>query len=95
MSTKQKQRQRRPKIQAKIRKAPDLEMHVTTQFAAGREFVEIRDYIPSTQTYGRGVAFEKQHLGRLAGELQDLDRRISPSSPEAQIPGQLSLDLDA
>ena len=88
-TTKQKQ----PKVQAKIRKARDLEAHITTQFVAGVEFVEIRDYVPSTRTYGRGATFEKRLLPQIAEALSDLNERMSPSSPAAQIEGQQSLDL--
>lgn len=86
-------KQRKPKVQAKISKAKDLETHITTQFAAGVEFVEIRDFVPSTGVYGRGIAFEKRHLPRIAEALLDLDRRISPQPVAEQIPGQTSLDV--
>lgn len=84
-TTKQKQ----PKVQARIKKAKDLEAHVTTQFVAGVEFVEIRDYVPSTKTYGRGATFERRHLPEFVEALSDLDSKLSP----AQIPGQMALDL--
>ena len=52
---------KKPKTLTKISKGPDLETHVRRCWIGGKEFVELRDYIPSTKTYSRGVVFER-HL---------------------------------
>lgn len=45
-------------VQSRIRIADDLELHVSKLRAAGKEFVEIREFILSEKKYGRGVAFQ-------------------------------------
>lgn len=59
---------KRPKLVAKIPKEPDLEAHVRTTTVAGVEYIEVRDYIPSTKTYSRGILLPKaQKTAILAG----------------------------
>lgn len=82
-----------PKIRARIKKERDLETHVRTQFVAGTEFVELRDYVPSTKTYSRGVAFESHQLGDVIEALQATQDVISVKTSAAEIPGQLALDV--
>lgn len=45
----------RRKVHEKIEVAPDLEIHVTTVKAAGVTLYEVRNYVPSTKEYGRGI----------------------------------------
>lgn len=45
----------RRKVHKKIEVAPDLEIHVSTLTVAGVKLREIRNYIPSTGEYGRGI----------------------------------------
>jgi len=42
------------KVVQAIAKAPDLECHVRVVEIDGVKVVELRDYIPSLQVYGRG-----------------------------------------
>lgn len=76
---------RKPKLKAKIRKEADLEAHVRTQWVMNGDFVEIRDFVPSTGEYGRGFTIERHLLAELVAALAEL----VPS--KAEIPGQLSL----
>jgi hypothetical protein len=59
---------KKPKLIGKIKKENDLETHIRALWVGGVEFVELRDYIPSTKTYSRGVVFER----RLIGDLLDV-----------------------
>lgn len=43
------------KVFAKVQKADDLEVHVRYRKVEGEEFADIRDFVPSTKTYGRGI----------------------------------------
>lgn len=82
-----------PKIRARIKKERDLETHVRTMFVAGTEFVELRDYVPSTKTYSRGVAFERHQLGNVIEALQATEDVLGPRTSTTEIPGQLALDV--
>lgn len=76
----------------RIAKAPDLEAHIRIRRAAGHDFLEIRDYVPSTETYGRGFMFEADLLGRVIDSLVAVDARIQAGEIHAgEIPGQLAL----
>jgi hypothetical protein len=80
---------RKPKVMSKLRKEADLEAHVRTQWAGGHEFVEIRDYIPSTKTYGRGFVIERNKLGDLIVQLQATEESLGGrQTSDAEIPGQ-------
>lgn len=83
---------KKPKVHAKIRKAKDLETHITTRFVAGHEFVEIRDYVPSTGVYSRGWTGEMRLLPQVLEALQDLHQRTA-ANPSNQVEGQLALDV--
>lgn len=43
------------KVFRKVKKADDLEVHVRYRRIDGEEFADIRDYVPSTKFYGRGI----------------------------------------
>ena len=43
------------KVFAKVPKADDLEVHVRFRKVEGQRFADIRDYVPSTKQYGRGI----------------------------------------
>ena len=43
------------KVFTKAEKAIDLEVHVRYRKVEDEEFVDIRDFVPSTKTYGRGI----------------------------------------
>lgn len=61
---------RQPKLMVKFAKERDLECHVRKLTIFDTEFVEVRDFIPSTKTYARGFLIEAQHLDRLIEALQ-------------------------
>jgi hypothetical protein len=82
---------KRPKVMAKIKKESDLEAHVRTQWVLGHEFVEVRDYVPSTKTYSRGFVIEKHRLGDLIESLQETQERLGGGTSQREIPGQLAL----
>lgn len=63
---------KKPRLLSKIPKGNDLETHVRALFVGGIEFVELRDYIPSTKTYSRGVVFERHLVPRVIEALKDL-----------------------
>ena len=44
------------KVYASVKKYDDLEVRVRVVEADGERFLDIRDYIPSTEVYGRGVS---------------------------------------
>lgn len=62
-----------PKLMARIPKERDLECHVRTQTVFGTEFIEIRDFIPSTKTYSRGFMMDMRLLSRLNEELAKIE----------------------
>lgn len=47
----------RRKVHERIAVAPDLEVHVSTVKAAGHALYEVRNFVPSTKEYGRGITF--------------------------------------
>ncbi len=42
-------------VLAKVTKADDLEVHTCKATMSGVTVLDIRDYVPSTDTYGRGT----------------------------------------
>ena len=67
------------KVLCKIGKGTDMEAHLRTVTVDNVTFVEIRDYIPSAQEYGRGywVPFDKASLNTLSKTLADLAKDAS------------------
>lgn len=49
--------------------ADDLDLHVSVVEVGGVRGVDIRNYIPSTQTYGRGVIVPYEQLRALRTAL--------------------------
>lgn len=82
-----------PKVRARIKKERDLETHIRTQFVAGTEFVELRDYVPSTKTYSRGVSFESHLLRDVIDALDATNEVLGTGTSATEIPGQLKLDV--
>lgn len=66
----------RDKVMAKIPAGPDIELHVRTVKVDGLELVDLRQYIVSQETYGRGVNFEAHLLDRVIEELRGLHKHI-------------------
>lgn len=70
----------RRKVAKRVEIAPDLELHVSHLTVAGQRLVEIRNFIPSTKEYGRGVTAPIRHCnGIVEGVIdvrqEDLDER--------------------
>lgn len=51
-------------------KAADLTTRVKITRVDGREFLNIRDYVPSTKTYGKGVLIPMERLQDLREALE-------------------------
>ena len=52
--------------------APDLQVHVSALTVDGVQFVEIRNWIPSAESYGRGVVFPREFTGLVIKGLTDM-----------------------
>jgi site-specific recombinase XerC len=79
-----------PKLMARIPKERDLEAHVRIQHIFGDDFVEVRDFIPSTKTYSRGFLIDMKLLPRLNEELQRIEQeRFGKTSPVGAGQGKL------
>lgn len=68
------------KLMAKIPKERDLELHIRKTSILDVEFVDIRDFYPSTGEYGRGILIERHTLPRLIEELETVNRCLGGSS---------------
>lgn len=62
----------RERIYARYRKGADLELHVKVTWVNGLQFVNLRDYVPSTQEYGKGVLFPIDILPWVLESLQQV-----------------------
>lgn len=60
------------RVHGRIPKGSDLEVHVSTITPpkSDEEFLDIRDYVPSTKTYGRGVVIPYEALDSLISNLR-------------------------
>ncbi len=59
-----------------IPKASDLKLAIKTTRIDGVEYVDIRDYVPSTEVYGKGVLFERHLLTDVIDALVRLNERL-------------------
>lgn len=66
------------KVFAKIPRGQDLELHVKVTDVDGEKRINLREYVPSTKLYGRGVLFA---LSDLNAVLTGLDK-IHDEYPE-------------
>lgn len=80
----------RDKLYAKYRKGPDLELHIKVTWIDGLEFVNLRNYVPSTKEYGKGVLFPSHMLPWIVEELGELQRLIGTSGARPGV-GQQNL----
>lgn len=66
-------RKRPDKILAKVKKSDDLEIHVKT-YEAGPlgGLVQLREFIPSAKTYGRGIVFDRSLAPEIIKALEDV-----------------------
>lgn len=79
-----------PKLMGKFPKERDLECHVRIQHIFGTDFVEVRDFVPSTKTYSRGFMVDMKLLPRLNEELGKIEQeRFGRSTPVAAGQGKL------
>jgi hypothetical protein len=80
------------RLQRKFRKGRDLEMHISFTRIEGLEFVELRDFIPSADEYGKGYLFPSRMLTEVLEVLVDMDRYNStagsrPGQGQGSFPG--------
>lgn len=63
-------------VRLTVRKAGDLETHVRTIEIDGSRYVELRDYIPSLEEYGRGYwfPFDKGFLVSLSKVIAEISK---------------------
>jgi hypothetical protein len=55
-----------------IQKADDLEVKVSKVTFDGREYAEIREYVPSLNEYGRGILISRSHAHLAAQALLEI-----------------------
>jgi len=76
-----------------LRHKPDLDLIIQVVKSEGREYVDLRDYIPSRGVVGKGILFDKAILPAVIESLQDLQRHLGTSTGGGQqIEGQGVLD---
>lgn len=68
-----------------IPKADDLKLAVRTMAIEGVEYIDIRDYVPSTKTFGKGVVFRRHVLPDLVKALSTLDEYLGGSSSSTKV----------
>lgn len=73
----------KPKIWSRIHKERDLDLLIRTRKVLGTEFVELRDYIPSTKTDSRGILIDKHLLPQVIESLQDLQAHLGVGNGRA------------
>jgi hypothetical protein len=64
------------KLFAYCTKAPDLDLVIKITKIDGKEFINIRDYVPSTKKFGHGVMFDKALLPEVIEYLNQLNDSI-------------------
>lgn len=79
------------KIIETIPKAEDLKLAVRTVKIEGVEYIDIRDYVPSTKTFGKGVLFRRHVLPDLVIALGKLDEYLGGSWDAEVHPDQQKL----
>jgi hypothetical protein len=57
-----------------LEKAADLEIRVRNLAVDGESFVDVREYVPSSDTYGRGLLVPKAQARPLVKILMDAAR---------------------
>lgn len=62
------------KLIATAPKGTDLEIRVRTVSVDGEKFTDVREYVPSSETYGRGVMLPFTQTRLLAKALMDAAR---------------------
>lgn len=60
------------KVFSRIDRGQDLELHVKLTDVDGEKRVNLREYVPSTKTYGRGVLFPLDVLTEVVDGLIDV-----------------------
>lgn len=56
----------------KIKKFDDVEIHVSEVHAEGQVYAEIREFIPSLGSYGKGLTFPVELLGAVIEAAQEI-----------------------
>lgn len=80
------------KVYATLTKGADLQLRVKVTWIDGLEFVNLRDYIPSTGEDGKGILFPLHMLPRVLEELAEVERqrgtgRGRPGSGQGKLTG--------
>lgn len=85
-------REAEPKVIKTLVKGHDLELKIATVWMDNLQFVEIRDFIPSTGEYGKGAVFPLALLGQVLEALQYVEEYNStagarPGAGQQKLPG--------
>lgn len=59
------------KLIGRIKQGADLELHIKETKIDGLKFINIRDYVPSTEEYGQGALIRLDHLPTLLEYLNE------------------------
>jgi hypothetical protein len=59
------------KLVGTLPKGTDLEVHVRSLSSDGEEFIDVREYVPSSETYGRGLLVPAAQAKALAKLLRE------------------------
>lgn len=65
------------KVYAKITKEDDLEVHVRVYKVRRSILVDIRDFVPSLNTYGRGIMFDVKSVGPVIDGLAEIEEEYN------------------
>lgn len=91
MTTTEEATPTRERLYARYKKGADLELHVKVTWINGLEFVNLRDYVPSTQEYGKGVLFPTHLLEYVLETLQQVHGDRSTGGRPGPGQGQLGI----
>lgn len=58
-------------LASSLTRGPDLELHVRTIEVDGEELLDIREYVPSAENYGRGVTVPASLRKQLIAALKE------------------------
>lgn len=79
------------KVIGRVLQGADLELHVKETKINGVTFINIRDYVPSTQEYGQGALINVRHLPHVMEFLTERNEyhngRGGPVAGQQSFPG--------
>lgn len=78
------------KIWARVHKAPDLDLAIKITTIEGQTYVNLRDYVPSTKEFGKGILFPVALASEVAEALIQIRAQYGtgngkPSSDQASL----------